>query len=211
MRDGPWALQKCVNPSLTRAVAQRSESSGQQQNKHDDRDHAQCTAGSIAPSAAVRPGGDGAYEHQNQNDQKNASILKHALILMDSRQWLVNVTTITLQLDNLHQRETTMNIRTTLAIVTAAILTLTATGCAVQRGQETVGAYVDDSAITTRVKARFIEDKQVDAAAISVETLNGTVMLSGFAKNANERSTAESIARGVKGVTNVRNQITIRP
>lgn len=130
---------------------------------------------------------------------------------MDSRQWLVNVTTITLQLDNLHQRETTMNIRTTLAIVTAAILTLTATGCAVQRGQETVGAYVDDSAITTRVKARFIEDKQVDAAAISVETLNGTVMLSGFAKNANERSTAESIARGVKGVTNVRNQITIRP
>ena len=104
-----------------------------------------------------------------------------------------------------------MKLRTTLAIATTAIVLLTATGCAVQRGQETVGAYVDDSGITTLVKARFVENKQVDAAAISVETLKGTVMLSGFAKNATERATAESIARGVKGVTNVRNEITIRP
>jgi osmotically-inducible protein OsmY len=104
-----------------------------------------------------------------------------------------------------------MKLRTTLAIGTTAIVLLTATGCAVQRGQETVGAYVDDSGITTLVKARFVENKQVDAASISVETLKGTVMLSGFAKNANERATAESIARGVKGVTNVRNEITIRP
>jgi osmotically-inducible protein OsmY len=104
-----------------------------------------------------------------------------------------------------------MKIRTTLAIATTAIVLLTATGCAVQRGQETVGAYVDDSGITTLVKARFVENKQVDAASISVETLKGTVMLSGFAKNAAERATAESIARGVKGVTNVRNEIAIRP
>ena len=107
--------------------------------------------------------------------------------------------------------ENSMKLRTTLAIATTAIVLLTATGCAVQRGQETVGAYVDDSGITTLVKARFVENKQVDAAAISVETLKGTVMLSGFAKNATERATAESIARGVKGVTNVRNEITIRP
>jgi osmotically-inducible protein OsmY len=88
---------------------------------------------------------------------------------------------------------------------------LTATGCAVQRGQETVGSYVDDVGITTLVKSRFVENKQVDAGAISVETLKGTVMLSGFAKSATERSTAESIARGVKGVTGVKNEITIRP
>jgi osmotically-inducible protein OsmY len=104
-----------------------------------------------------------------------------------------------------------MKLRTTLAIATTAIVMLTATGCAVQRGQETVGAYVDDSGITTLVKARFVENKQVDASSISVETLKGTVMLSGFAKNATERATAESIARGVKGVTNVRNEIAIRP
>jgi osmotically-inducible protein OsmY len=104
-----------------------------------------------------------------------------------------------------------MKLRTTLAIATTAIVLLTATGCAVQRGQETVGAYVDDSGITTLIKSRFVENKQVDASAISVETLKGTVLLSGFAKNANERTTAESIARGVKGVTNVRNEIAVRP
>ena len=82
---------------------------------------------------------------------------------------------------------------------------------AVQRGQETVGAYVDDAGITATVKARFVENKQVDAAAISVETLKGTVMLSGFAKNATERSTAETIAWGVKGVTGVKNEIVVRP
>jgi osmotically-inducible protein OsmY len=104
-----------------------------------------------------------------------------------------------------------MKLRTTLAIVTTAIVMLTATGCAVQRGQESVGAYVDDSGITTLVKSRFVENKQVDASAISVETLKGTVMLSGFAKNVTERETAERIARGVKGVTQVKNEIAIRP
>jgi osmotically-inducible protein OsmY len=104
-----------------------------------------------------------------------------------------------------------MHIRTTLAIAITAVVLLTATGCAVQRGQESVGAYVDDSGITTMVKTRFIENKQVDAGAISVETMKGTVMLTGFAKSAVERSTAESIARGVKGVIAVKNDIVVRP
>lgn len=104
-----------------------------------------------------------------------------------------------------------MNIRTPIAAAMTAIVMLIATGCAVQRGQETVGAYVDDSGITTRVKARFVENKQVDAAAISVETMKGVVLLSGFAKNATERSTAETLARGVNGVTGVRNEIAVRP
>ena len=104
-----------------------------------------------------------------------------------------------------------MKIRNTLAITAAALALITASGCAVQRGQESVGAYVDDTGITTLVKARFIENKHVDATAISVETLKGTVMLSGFAKNTTERNTAETIAQGVKGVTQVRNEIVVRP
>ena len=104
-----------------------------------------------------------------------------------------------------------MNIRSTLAIVIASLMMLTVTGCAVSRGQESIGAYVDDSGITTMVKARMVDNKQVDAAAISVETLKGTVMLSGFAKNAVEKNMAESIARGVKGVVAVKNEIAIRP
>ncbi|MEO6855947.1 MAG: BON domain-containing protein [Rhodoferax sp.] len=104
-----------------------------------------------------------------------------------------------------------LTIRTTLAASITAIVLLTTAGCAVTRGQEPVGAYIDDSAVTTSVKARFVDNKQVDASAISVETLNGTVMLSGFAKNMTEKATAESIARNVKGVKSVKNAIAIRP
>ena len=85
------------------------------------------------------------------------------------------------------------------------------TGCAVGRGQETTGAYVDDTVITTEVKAKYASDPTVAATSISVETLNGTVQLRGFAKSAAERSQAENIARGVKGVTSVRNDIIVRP
>ena len=104
-----------------------------------------------------------------------------------------------------------MFVRTTLAAAVAAFALITATGCAVTRGQETVGAYVDDTTITTQVKSRFIENKDVDASSIRVETLNGTVMLSGFAKNSTERETAESIARKVNGVKSVKNEIAVRP
>ena len=104
-----------------------------------------------------------------------------------------------------------MNLRTPLAAMVAAAALIVTSGCAVTRGQESAGAYVDDAAISTQVKAKMVENKQVDAASISVETLNGTVMLSGFAKNASERSMAESIARNVKGVKAVRNEIVLRP
>ena len=105
-----------------------------------------------------------------------------------------------------------MLIRTTLAataVATAALFTLP--GCAVSRGQSTVGEYIDDSTITTQVKARMVENKEVDAAAISVETLNGTVLLSGFAKNQAERTTAEDIAMKTNGVKSVKNAIVVRP
>jgi osmotically-inducible protein OsmY len=104
-----------------------------------------------------------------------------------------------------------MYIRTTLVAAMTAVVLLTTPGCAVTRGQETTGAYIDDAALTTRIKARFVENKEVDAASIKVETLNGTVMLSGFAKSSVERSTAENIARGVNGVKSVKNEIAVRP
>jgi osmotically-inducible protein OsmY len=103
-----------------------------------------------------------------------------------------------------------MKLRISIAAL-AAVALLTASGCAVHRGQETVGAYVDDTAITSAVKGKFVSDKDVDASSISVETLNGTVMLSGFAKNATEKATAESLAQNVKGVKSVKNQIALRP
>jgi len=103
------------------------------------------------------------------------------------------------------------NLRTTIATTVAAAALLTMGGCAVSRGQQTVGAYVDDASITTSVKARFVDSKDVDATAISVETLNGTVMLSGFAKSLREKTAAEGIARAVSGVKAVKNEVSVRP
>ena len=104
-----------------------------------------------------------------------------------------------------------MTIRNSLlAVGLAATLIITA-GCAVTRGQQTAGAYIDDTAITASVKTRMLDDSRVAGTSITVETLNGTVMLSGFAKSQAEKAAAESIARKVDGVKAVKNEISVRP
>ena len=103
-----------------------------------------------------------------------------------------------------------MRISHTLAAVVSAVALLTTAGCAVMRDQQSVGSYVDDATLTTRVKAKFAEDKTVSALAISVETLKGVVQLSGFAKSAEEKSMAERLARSTSGVVSVRNDIIVR-
>ena len=104
-----------------------------------------------------------------------------------------------------------MTIRNILTSIVAAVALTAAAGCAVTRNQETVGAYIDDTAITTAVKGRMVDSPGINASAISVETLNGTVLLAGFAKSATERSTAESLAWKTGGVKAVKNEIAVRP
>lgn len=96
-----------------------------------------------------------------------------------------------------------------LAILTG--LTLVTSGCAVWRGQEDVGSYVDDKTITAAVKSKLIEDKRTGGLSINVDTLNGTVALSGFAKSADEKEEAGRIARSTRGVREVHNNLIIRP
>ena len=98
-----------------------------------------------------------------------------------------------------------------LAFAAMAGITIVSAGCSVARNQQTVGSYVDDAGITTAVKAKFAEDKTVNAVAISVETLKGTVQLSGFAKSQAEKDQAGRIASNVKHVKEVRNSIVVRP
>ena len=93
----------------------------------------------------------------------------------------------------------------------SATTILAATGCSVARDQQSVGSYVDDSAITASVKAKMAEDKSVSATAISVETLKGVVQLSGFAKSESEKARAAEIARTTKNVREVRNSIVVKP
>lgn len=103
-----------------------------------------------------------------------------------------------------------MNSRHLLIAAMTTFTLLATTGCAVVRDQQTVGEFVDDATLTTRVKAKFADSPVVSAMSISVETLKGTVQLSGFAKSSEERSTAERLARETSGVKAVRNDIVVR-
>jgi osmotically-inducible protein OsmY len=96
-----------------------------------------------------------------------------------------------------------------LAILTG--LTLVTSGCAVMRGQTDAATYVDDRTITTAVKAKLIEDKTTGGLSINVDTLNGEVALSGFAKSQAEKDQAGRIAAATKGVRAVRNNLVVRP
>jgi hyperosmotically inducible periplasmic protein len=99
----------------------------------------------------------------------------------------------------------------TLVIASVAVLTaIVLPACSVVRDQQSVGTYVDDATLTTRVKAKFAEDKTVSALAISVETFKGMVQLSGFAKSGEEKAMAERLARAVSGVAGVKNDIVVR-
>ena len=104
-----------------------------------------------------------------------------------------------------------MNMRTCRSTSVAALKLITMTGHAVMRGQEAIGASVDDVAITARTKARFGDNPQVEAVSLSVGTLDRTVMLSGFAKNATQRTMAGDLTRGVNGVKAVKNESVVRP
>ena len=97
----------------------------------------------------------------------------------------------------------------TLAVMTG--ITLISSGCAVWRGQENVGNYVDDKTITAAVKAKLIEDKRTGGLSIKVDTLNGAVALSGFAKSREEKEVAGMIARDTRGVREVHNDLIVRP
>lgn len=102
--------------------------------------------------------------------------------------------------------------RTTItATALCALLGLGAAGCAITDRQSSVGEYVDDTTITSRVKARFAQDNSVSASRINVETLKGVVQLSGFATTAEERERAVALARSVPGVQSVRNAIQVTP
>lgn len=91
-----------------------------------------------------------------------------------------------------------------------AMLAVLAAGCAGDRTRESTGEYIDDSAITSKVKTALLNDPAVSALAINVETFKGTVQLSGFAKSERERSRAAELAQTVPGVKTVRNDIALR-
>jgi len=97
-----------------------------------------------------------------------------------------------------------------ISAVFLGIVLATALGCAPTATKEGTGEYVDDTVITTKVKAAIFNEPTLKSAEINVETFKGTVQLSGFAKYQADINKAGEVARGVGGVKSVKNDMRIK-
>ncbi|RYY77366.1 MAG: BON domain-containing protein [Gammaproteobacteria bacterium] len=93
-------------------------------------------------------------------------------------------------------------------LVTLALIFLVA--CSSAPKQESAGEYFDDTVITTRVKAAILAEDSLKVSEVNVETYKGTVQLSGFVNSREDRSTAVKVAKNVKGVRSVKDDIRIK-
>jgi osmotically-inducible protein OsmY len=91
-----------------------------------------------------------------------------------------------------------------------AMLLVSAAGCASTSRQEGTGEYVDDTVITTKVKAAIFNEPTLKSAEINVETFKGAVQLSGFVSTQTNIYKAVEVARNVGGVTNVKNDMRLK-
>ena len=97
--------------------------------------------------------------------------------------------------------------------VTACLLALTflaAAGCASTHKQEGTGEYVDDTVVTSKVKAAILNEPGLSSADVNVETFKGVVQLSGFVNSKADSSKAAAVARSISGVTSVKNDIRLK-
>ena len=101
-------------------------------------------------------------------------------------------------------------LKTITALAATAILAAVMTACAPTAKTEGTGGYIDDTVITTKVKAELLKDDSLKSREINVETFKGRVQLSGFVSTRAEASRAVIITRGIKGVRSVENDISIK-
>jgi osmotically-inducible protein OsmY len=94
--------------------------------------------------------------------------------------------------------------------ILAAVMLTTALGCASTSKQEGTGEYMDDSLITTKVKAAVFNEPSLKSSEINVETFKGVVQLSGFVNSQADINKAVEVARSVKGVTSVKNDMRVK-
>ena len=91
-----------------------------------------------------------------------------------------------------------------------ALTFLTAVGCASTQKHEGTGEYVDDSVVTSKVKAAILNEPSLSSAEINVETFKGVVQLSGFVNSSADITKAVDVARGVGGVKSVKNDMRLK-
>jgi osmotically-inducible protein OsmY len=83
-------------------------------------------------------------------------------------------------------------------------------GCTTSQSHESTGQYVDDSVVTSKVKTAIVNDLALKGFQISVKTYQGVVQLSGFVDSAQNANKAADLARGVNGVTDVKNDLIVK-
>ncbi|HEY3755361.1 MAG TPA: BON domain-containing protein [Opitutaceae bacterium] len=83
-------------------------------------------------------------------------------------------------------------------------------GCASTPTKQSTGEYIDDVAITAKVKTALVKDDAVKSTEIKVDTFKGVVQLSGFVDNQDQRAAAERDATGVPGVRSVQDHIALK-
>jgi osmotically-inducible protein OsmY len=83
-------------------------------------------------------------------------------------------------------------------------------GCTTSKSHESTGQYVDDSVVTSKVKAAIVNDMALKGFQINVKTYQGVVQLSGFVDSAQNANKAGELARGVKGVNDVKNDLIVK-
>jgi hyperosmotically inducible protein len=83
-------------------------------------------------------------------------------------------------------------------------------GCAATPTHDSTGEYIDDTGITTKVKAALLKDDLVKSFEIKVETMKGVVQLSGFVDNATQKNAAGADATAVPGVVSVSNNLIVK-
>jgi osmotically-inducible protein OsmY len=97
-----------------------------------------------------------------------------------------------------------------LASLAGILFVAMALGCASTAKQEGTGEYVDDTVVTTKVKAALLNEPSLKSAEINVETFKGVVQLSGFVSSTAAESTAVAVTRKVAGVKSVKNDMRLK-
>jgi osmotically-inducible protein OsmY len=100
--------------------------------------------------------------------------------------------------------------RRILSLLICIALVTVFLGCASTPKKEGTGEYIDDSAITTKVKSAILGDSTLKVFQINVETFKGEVQLSGFVDSAQSVKKAGEVARGVGGVKSVKNNLIVK-
>ena len=97
-----------------------------------------------------------------------------------------------------------------ISTIIPAVMLATLLGCASTAKHEGTGEYIDDAVITTKVKAEIFEEPGLKSAEINVETFKGVVQLSGFVSSQANIDKAVQVARAVKGVKSVKNDMRVK-